>query len=830
MRWEQTKVYECRRVFCRYGNVRTAVKFVNTLALFVFVSVLPCTPFAAEKRTTLEEVDQVVQKAESVQGLLEDSRLGEAHRNAYFEALRGYFDHPNFTRERYDAILNQLRTVAKAVPELAPRLWETTGTGTSFDLKVPINDNGRTVGEKWDSYYLDYVETLNRQGASALQKHPDATVTLDENRVKSMLRTLKAAEEIHRKSRSVLKSKKDKAALDSVFFQKMRQDPDVKALSAAIARTYFEKEEVRDWLATKNADIILETLKDLYNNPLLGVSPELQAELPPGMNTALKDVFIDPEAVLHESSYKKLLQDMRTKINISNPLPDGLPPEELAKIRETRNRILSKAVEEFNAKDGALFPVPIDYSRMNRAQIVPSRAHGSVVTFRAIPRRIHGIWKGIPLGECVGGRYCDDSWLTPRRWATSALAGTQTHFVEVEDAYNGFTQQTAATINKKNYGSLEIGSRVLGNRVVLKEGGTKQAKTLFELWLPEANRRRPPEWKSLVLGKSNDIDNAGVLAAVRTTDSYNLKPPMMQAEVQLVDQALAQKIEAVGINTRYGKRMIVDALQNVGGEIHSLSPATFDLKSKEQLLKLMKSAEFERNSGFAEMVLRKIPKNWFEDEKILAAVLSHLGSVGHWSQFEKLAKTLPQTEVRFKLFAAAYERANKSDGTVSRIFESLLGRTESSGNPWDGMSFTHHPSFKTENLDAKTALLKFVDKFYRAPGLSDSNLEFLESVSNELSNTAEGREAFKRILDVPEGPGRSVLLKYRILSPDYQDEILKRLSDPEFLGRSSIIRAMDTSPSMFGLAKSPFWQKARDLMKQNCAGYFGRIKGASSGE
>lgn len=46
-----------------------------------------------------------------------------------------------------------------------------------------------------------------------------------------------------------------------------------------------------------------------------------------------------------------------------------------------------------------------------------------IISFRPIPRRIHGIWKGLPLKECVGGGSCAGT--TPERWATIALKDSE---------------------------------------------------------------------------------------------------------------------------------------------------------------------------------------------------------------------------------------------------------------------------------------------------------------------------------------------------------------------------------------------------------------------
>lgn len=74
-----------------------ANKFLQIVAVWETICLaFSFSSFAVEKLPALEEVDRVLRKAESVQGLLDKGERGQGFRNAYFEALKKYFNNPGW--------------------------------------------------------------------------------------------------------------------------------------------------------------------------------------------------------------------------------------------------------------------------------------------------------------------------------------------------------------------------------------------------------------------------------------------------------------------------------------------------------------------------------------------------------------------------------------------------------------------------------------------------------------------------------------------------------------------------------------------------------------
>ncbi len=111
------------------------------------------------------------------------------------------------------------------------------------------------------------------------------------------------------------------------------------------------------------------------------------------------------------------------------------------------------------------------------------------------PRRFHGIWRGIPLNECVGGncKYLDN--LTPERWATVALDKSQLHFVERNGVYHGFMEAVPGTLGKDTYATVTFGA--------------PDVRKIYREWYAEATRTMPSDWKGFVVSSTTDLNNAG---------------------------------------------------------------------------------------------------------------------------------------------------------------------------------------------------------------------------------------------------------------------------------------------------------------------------------
>jgi hypothetical protein len=109
----------------------------------------------------LKAVDQVIEKTDSVKGLLADPQLMDQ----YFIALQTYFGKSSFTRKSFDGITSQLKDLLKTVPEMDELLWRARpdmfGTAT-FDVK--LRTSGRILNEPlWETKLQTLKDTLRRE-------------------------------------------------------------------------------------------------------------------------------------------------------------------------------------------------------------------------------------------------------------------------------------------------------------------------------------------------------------------------------------------------------------------------------------------------------------------------------------------------------------------------------------------------------------------------------------------------------------------------------------------------------------------------------------------
>ena len=162
-------------------------------------------------------------------------------------------------------------------------------------------------------------------------------------------------------------------------------------LRAALIFRELHTEQMEDYFRSGDADLILNTLSDLRQ----------------GARRLLRDIPNAPRGLVSE-------------------LASEVPTMPVLLARED------------------VFPIAMRTT--NRGRRVPvGRNAVSVYGFEPIPRRIHGLWKGVPLGECVGGS-CDSlAHTTPERWATVALAHAELYHVEVSGGYRGFVQVVPIT-------------------------------------------------------------------------------------------------------------------------------------------------------------------------------------------------------------------------------------------------------------------------------------------------------------------------------------------------------------------------------------------------
>jgi hypothetical protein len=245
----------------------------------------------------------------------------------------------------------------------------------------------------------------------------------------------------------------------------------------------------------------------------------------------------------------------------------------------------------------------------NRGTISPvGRSGKSEYEFNTLPRRIHGVWKGVPLNECVGGNCESIKSLTPERWATVALEDTQVFNIERDGSYLGFVQYVPLKAKDGIYASVDFGAPILRNKILVRDpDGNPITRTFYEVWLESAVKHKPNEWSGFIVGESDAINNAGVLGEVRESASflagrYLGKPT---ETLQHIDP-MASKIVAIAPKSEhaamYGGNMIADALVPDARAVTVLNSEA--IKSENDFRRNPKKfRDFLENASFEEKML-----------------------------------------------------------------------------------------------------------------------------------------------------------------------------------------------------------------------------------
>lgn len=464
------------------------------ISLFLFLTSLTA------RAQSLAELDRIVSEARDLKDFL--SEKNETLRSRYLSALQAYYRDARLDDSVFLLMMDQLKALDKNIPGFGKRIWETTNLGEPFSISIESPTYGRKLNPvTWDAYLKKWnIENLVQSGAYYLI--PDTE--LRERKLRTTAEDLERQISVHEQSLASLGlGRRQAAEKNTEFFRRLKSTPDFKSAAAYVLHRYVNSEQMRDRLQSGNADQILSFFRELDEAPGL-----LLRDKPADFPTA----------------WLSLLKPQIPKLKDLLAMPKVFPQEH----RTTR--------------EGKQVPV----SKMG------------VVTydFVPIPRRIHGIWKGIPLGECIG-KEC-------RRLATIAIEGSQLSMVETAGRPDGYIQMVPGQIRGKTYGSLDIGAPALSKRILPSpEAATGAATSLYEAWLEQIYPRLPRDWAGLVVGKDLAINNAQVIPTIHNSPSFYRSFGVGFGHEFLIQDPMSEKMGTLQDKHRgnfdYGNRMIVDA-------------------------------------------------------------------------------------------------------------------------------------------------------------------------------------------------------------------------------------------------------------------------------
>lgn len=528
---------------------------LKTAALSLLLSLFGAK---AAHSQSLEEMEAIAASAPDLPRFLSDPELVEK----YYTALWMYYDREKFVpgtpggtefRKSFEAILRQLRGAIAKEPAIAARLWETTNLGPTFEFQTMLKTRGRLLGvEEWN----DYLEKWKRDLKKESEEYGRGPSPENRERVTKYFETLSA--EIEAKE-AEWKTLPKKAAADqqSVYYRELAVRPDFVAASSHLLHQKLETERVQDLFLSNDPDIVLDTIVSL------------------------------------RASGPGEFADWATLSPRMARLVAGRIP--------TETRFLE------NEK---IFPRETRTTR--RGRVVEVGGAGlKTYTFRSILRRFHGIWKGIPISECVGGgnqqirgNHALDH-LSPERWLTVALKDSFLQSVECDGSYYGFVEGIPVRKGGKTYVSLGFGAPQLSRDAIVADpanpGATRRVK-LYLLWLDRMTRLKKPGWSGFIVSESEAINNAGVLTTVWESTAYKysmnighasekqVKPAQRIGSlrgheekfdgtpaVENADADMAARIVAISEEARksalasyYGGNMIFDAMAPDAGKLMRL--------------------------------------------------------------------------------------------------------------------------------------------------------------------------------------------------------------------------------------------------------------------
>ena len=507
--------------FVKIMTLRLRVGLILSLFAPTFLSAKEIEP----QRFTLGELDAIVSQGGSLDGFLGRADLVEA----YYHAAASYYGEEKFSKESFDAIILQLKGILQRVPELKKRLWETPTT-SDLGPTVRIQSSARSYGRlletnKWDIWVQQASKRFKQAVSARFPNGISDFSKADEIDLLTQVQS-KMDEEVHRlrSSSSYLSANSArKRHLDGELMKEFKKDESVKRAADYFTWKIFGSEEVVDLLRSNDADLVLETIGKLSSDPALFLRSEAKM----------------PGLILSE---------------IKQRLPS-----------------LDQTIS-----DESIFPRKM--IKTNQGKLVSEGMSVGEFVFKPIPRRIHGIFRGIPLRECIGGNCHSLDHLTPERWATVAISNSHLQYLEVNGHYGGFVEAAPGEINRKKYGSVSFGAPDLRKTVLVKDPqtGKSQRSTLYDEWLLKSEKLKPKEWEGFVVSSDTAINNAGVKNLVFKSPSYLGGPVLSKGkDFQLLDPIIPEIISNSSKGSAlYIGSMVLDATVSTAAEsdLHFLQP------------------------------------------------------------------------------------------------------------------------------------------------------------------------------------------------------------------------------------------------------------------
>ncbi len=730
---------------------------------------------------TIEEIDQkVLAKYPTVQDFLNDPEGIEL----YYKNLEEYFGPSHFVRHRFNAIMQQLAMAVNEIPGFGELVWNQKHDGRAYEIHTALKTSGRTLDTiKWNNFLKKWKTELSQDAIEFLDFKDDARALVGAN---TAYRNLTTDIEAFEHSIAEL-NKKQQGIRRGEFWQspKIKNDPKIKAANAYIMLKILSDSEVSGYLESSDADMVIAVLEKIKQSKQL----RLSFEIPQQAHTFLKNMVL-----------------------IGQPLYD----------------------------QSDSFPIIMRETRHGRT--VPVDPTGLVAyRFKPIPRRIHGIFQGVRLGECVGGRNDPTyyNWLTPRRWAVPILPSTRDYFIEKSGLANGGVQSSVSyvgflqevpvvTQTQEKFLGVEFGAPDLANEIVIEneDTGLLQKKLFAHEWL-----RRTPDQNMHVVGMSGAITNSGVRGVLDKTMNYVLADQPIATAYDLVDRSTANSIVThaahKGYTNNYGADMITElSVPNVQIARRYLNDYENLISDPQKLVGLIKNQQvafdiktqlvhsIEKFNAPSEINLSPLfellPTEYGANAQYRVLILSAIAyykpsSLENLRKYAELFIQYPEMASLFIPFIEQLQKQDVRDPQVVKIVQEVLSAKSQNAQfqsslineikSKDGLSHSEILFSGLVELEGRTEFSKFST-------IKNKDLAWLLARSREeilgITDSAENVELIKWIFanpamsDVITQPESELILKKAIKEYSHFEEIYKILQNGKFPQlQSTLIKSKD---------------------------------------
>ncbi|MBC7386858.1 MAG: hypothetical protein H7301_11945 [Cryobacterium sp.] len=459
--------------FIRTPQVKTVTRWIaSSLRFTERFNFLSRHRIARPSSSSVVQLDQVLNRAGSLHLFLKDESL----QLAYYDALKNYFSSRSvfrkFPKKSFDAVLGQIRVLAREIPEFSAAAWALKPNGTDFRIQMKEQNCGRKINPfLWRVYRYEWLDQLKLQSERLSEPETKRILTETLARVRNFEKNLNeesiefAAEKGAKAGRKSGKIRRNRFYADLV-----REEP-LRRVAAKFLHAHLVRPQNQIFFEFIDADLIIYYLNELKQNPRKTLPPVLNAPIPNALLSVIKSLVPDPAQLLADR----------------NLFPEN--------------------------------PLPLDSNPGSSVGIRHSEYSTSPV------RPFHAIWSGIFGKDCLGGDASHLDKLCPARWAIPLLSGTKTWFVERNEKYQGFVRTVPLRHPqfKKDLYNVEVWVPAMNRTAVVFSADKNQTpvqSSVFDYWFNEWLRANIGPDQALLVSDSRISDNEKVKETIFLSKMY----------------------------------------------------------------------------------------------------------------------------------------------------------------------------------------------------------------------------------------------------------------------------------------------------------------------